>query len=175
MARTRSSASPDSDIAGSPSEMGRRIINYIRAGYPALYLVSHEEQRVAVEMTRIAQELKYQLVFWSVVDGLVDIQKNSTTAANDPLEALIAVGEMKEKTLIVLRDFHLFLQDPNPILIRKFKDVLQEAKTKSKTLIILGCRMSFGRHHGIGWHQVYGAGDQGEGDRCSFWIDHYRS
>jgi hypothetical protein len=48
---------------------------------------------------------------------------------------------MKEKTLILLRDLHLFLQDPNPILIRKFKDVLQEAKTKSKTLIILGCRM----------------------------------
>jgi hypothetical protein len=29
----------------------------------------------------------------------------------------------------------------NPILIRQLKDVLQMAKTKSKTLIILGCRM----------------------------------
>ena len=48
---------------------------------------------------------------------------------------------MKEKTLILLRDFHLFLQDPNPILVRKFKDVLQEAKTKNKTLILLGCRI----------------------------------
>jgi SpoVK/Ycf46/Vps4 family AAA+-type ATPase len=48
---------------------------------------------------------------------------------------------VKEKTLILLRDFHLFLQDPNPILIRQLKDVLQMAKTKSKTLIILGCRM----------------------------------
>jgi ATP-dependent 26S proteasome regulatory subunit len=68
-------------------------------------------------------------------------RKNSTTAANDPLEALIAIKDMKEKTLILLRDFHLFLQDPNSILIRQLKDVLQEAKTKSKTLIILGCRM----------------------------------
>ena len=62
-------------------------------------------------------------------------------ATNDPLEALIATQELKEQTIILLRDFHLFLQDPNPILIRKFKDVLQEAKTKSKTVIILGCRM----------------------------------
>jgi SpoVK/Ycf46/Vps4 family AAA+-type ATPase len=92
-------------------------------------------------MTSIAQELKYNLVFWSVVDGLVDVEKGTTTAANDPLEALIAIQEMKEKTLIVLRDFHLFLADPNPILIRQLKDVLQMAKTKSKTLIILGCRM----------------------------------
>ena len=48
---------------------------------------------------------------------------------------------MKEKTIILLRDFHLLLQDPNPILIRQLKDVLMEAKTKQKTLIILGCRL----------------------------------
>ncbi|MGO8929295.1 MAG: hypothetical protein ACLQU3_20710 [Limisphaerales bacterium] len=92
-------------------------------------------------MTRIAQELKYNLVFWSVVDGLVDTQKGTNNSANDPLEALIAIRDLKEKTLILLRDFHLFLADPNPILIRQLKDVLQMAKTKSKTLIILGCRM----------------------------------
>jgi len=92
-------------------------------------------------MTRIAQELKYNLVFWSVVDGLVDTQKATNNSANDPLEALTAIRDLKEKTLILLRDFHLFLQDPNPILIRQLKDVLQMAKTKSKTLIILGCRM----------------------------------
>jgi hypothetical protein len=91
-------------------------LNYIRAGYPGLYLVSHEEQRVALEMTRIAQELKYNLVFWSVVDGLVDTQKGTNNSANDPLEALIAIRDLKEKTLILLRDFHQFLQDPNPIL-----------------------------------------------------------
>ena len=121
--------------------MKQKIINYIRAGYPGLYLVSHEEQRVAVAMTRIAQELKYNLVFWSVVDGLVDVEKGTNNTANDPLEALIAIRNMKEKTLILLRDFHLFLQDPNPILIRQLKYVLQIAKTKSKTLVILGCRM----------------------------------
>jgi hypothetical protein len=118
MARTTSSKSPSSDTASSPSEMKARIINYIRAGYPGLYLVSHEEQRVALEITQIAKELKYNLVFWSAVDGLVDVSKNSTTAANDPLEALIAIQELKEQTIIILRDFHLFLQDPNLILIR---------------------------------------------------------
>ncbi len=121
--------------------MKGKIIDYIRAGYPGLYLVSPEEQRVALEMTRIAQEIKYNLVFWSVVDGLVDTQKGTNNSANDPLEALIAIKDLKEKTLILLRDFHLFLTDPNPILIRQLKDVLQVAKTKSKTLIILGCRM----------------------------------
>ncbi len=141
MPKITSAKSPNSDIAKSPSEMKGRIINHIRAGYPGLYLVSHEEQRVNLEMKSIARELKYNLVLWSAVDGLVDTAKNTATAANDPLEAVLAIRDMKEKTIILLRDFHLFLQDPNPILIRQLKDVLQEAKTKFKTLIILGCRL----------------------------------
>jgi len=141
---TKSSNSPSSANASSPSEpnpMNTKITNYIRAGYPGLYLVSPEEQRVDAEMKQIARDLKYHLMFWSAVDGLVDTSKNATTAANDPLEALVAIRDMNDKTIILLRDFHLFLQDPNPILIRQLKDVLQEAKTKSKTLILLGCRL----------------------------------
>lgn len=141
MTKTTSSYSPNSDIANSPSDMKTKITNYIRAGYSGLYLVSHEEQRVDAELSRIAQELKYNLVFWSAVDGLVDTSKGTTSPANDPLEALLAIQELKEKTIILLRDFHLFLQDPNPILIRQFKDVLQRAKTQNKTLIVLGCRL----------------------------------
>jgi hypothetical protein len=121
--------------------MKQIIINYIRAGYPRLYLVSPEEQRGEAEIKAIATEIKYNLFFRSVVNGLVDVEKGTNNSANDPLEALIAIRDLKEQTIIFLRDFHLFLQDPNPILLRQLKDVLQMAKTKSKALIILGCRM----------------------------------
>jgi hypothetical protein len=43
--------------------MRNKIINYIRAGYPGLYLVSPEEQRVEAEIKTIATQLKYNLVF----------------------------------------------------------------------------------------------------------------
>jgi len=56
-------------------------------------------------------------------------------------ETIVAIQELKEKSIILLREFHLFLQDPNPILIRQLKDVLQRAKTQNKTLIVLGCRL----------------------------------
>jgi SpoVK/Ycf46/Vps4 family AAA+-type ATPase len=121
--------------------MNGRIINHIRAGYPGLYIVSPEEQRVQAETHQVAKELNYSLHFWSVVDGLVDSKNGQTRQANDPLEALLAIQDLKEKTIILLRDFHLFLADPNPILIRQFKDVLLRAKTQNKTLIILGCRL----------------------------------
>lgn len=142
MPKSNSSKSPGSDTANSGSEMGQKIINYIRAGYPGLYLVSHEEQRVDAEMIGVAKELGYGLFFWTVVDGLIDAQKGQQVkAANDPLEALIGIAELKEKSIVLLKDFHLFLTDPNPVLVRQFKDVLQTAKTKNKTLIIVGCRL----------------------------------
>jgi SpoVK/Ycf46/Vps4 family AAA+-type ATPase len=141
MQKTKSSSSPNSVSASSPSEMKGRIINYIRAGYAGLYLVSHEEQRVDGEIKAMAQELKYSLHLWSVVDGLVDAKSGKSNPANDPLEALIAVEGLEEKSIVLLRDFHLFLNDPNPIMVRKLKDVLLSSKTKSKTLIIVGCRL----------------------------------
>ena len=141
MPKITSNKSQNSDSGKSRSEMKTRIVNYIRAGYPGLYLVSHEEQRVDGELKSICKELKYNLIVWSAVDGLVDTGKGTSTSANDPLEALMAIKDMKEKTIILFRDFHLFLIDPNPILIRQLKDVLLDAKTKFKTLIILGCRL----------------------------------
>src|SRR4051795_3060701 len=99
------SKSQNSGIANSHSETQARIINYIRAGYPGLYLVSPEEQRVQAEIQAIAKQLKYNLFFWSAVDGLVDMIKGTANPCNDPLEALIAIGDLKEQTIILLQDF----------------------------------------------------------------------
>lgn len=141
MSNTKSNPRPASDSASLLSEVGGKIIHYLQAGYSGLYLVSSEQQRVEVEIKSIAGHLSYHLRFWSVVDGLVDVENGHQIPANDPLEALNALEALPEKTLILLRDFHLFLQDPNPVLLGKFKDVLQTAKTKQKPVVILGCRL----------------------------------
>ncbi len=121
--------------------MREQIINYIRAGYAGLYIVSAEEQRVESEIKGIAEHLNYQLHFWSIVDGLVNAKDGNTTSANDPLEALQAIEGLQEKTIVLLKDFHLHLLDSNPFIIRKLKDVLQVGKTKNICLIVLGCRL----------------------------------
>jgi ATP-dependent 26S proteasome regulatory subunit len=132
------SKSQNSVIANS---LSAKIINYVKAAYSGLYLVSPEEQRVSAEMLQISKELEYKLFVWSVVEGLVDITGNKSIDANDPLAALMEIEKLEERTIIVLQDFHLFLADPNPVLVRKLKDVLQIGKTKRKTVIILGCRL----------------------------------
>ncbi|MEA3210773.1 MAG: hypothetical protein QOE70_3830 [Chthoniobacter sp.] len=130
--------------------MKQNITHYIRAGYPGLYLVSHEEQRVEAELKAVVEglnqqtpnpdELPYQLHAWSITTGLINVQNGSRRDCNEPMEALIALGDLPDNSIILLRDFHQFFDDPNPVLIRKLKDELAVAKTKGKTLIILGCR-----------------------------------
>jgi SpoVK/Ycf46/Vps4 family AAA+-type ATPase len=142
---------PNSDKESFLSEIAQKILHYIQAGYPALFLVSPEEQRVEAELKTVTSRLNqlqtekgeksYALCYWSVVDGLVNTESKEVVSCLDPLEALQAIVELKEKSVILLKDYHLFLNDPNPILVRKLRDVLLEGKTKQKSIIILGCRL----------------------------------
>ena len=122
--------------------MRQRIIHYLRAGYAGLYLVSPEEQRVEAEFKAIAAELGFSLHVWSATSGLLDVTSRSIRDCNDPMAVLLAVSELPEKSIILLCDFHAFLAgDPNPILVRQLKEVLQAAKTKNKALVLVGCRL----------------------------------
>ena len=146
---SKSKPLPSSENASSLSEHGNKIIHYIQAGYPGLYLVSPEEQRVEAELKSVLQHLnqdrstgeQYRLCYWSVVDGLVNTETKQIHNANDPLEVLQVISEQPERTVFLLKDYHLFLQDPNPIILRKLKNVLLEGKTQQKTLIVIGCRL----------------------------------
>jgi ATP-dependent 26S proteasome regulatory subunit len=123
--------------------MKTKITNYIRAGYPGLYLVSAEEQRVEAELKAIAKEVSFNLFVWSATTGMLDLDKGTARDVLDPMEMLNSITDLPEKSMVILRDFHLFLgQEANPLLVRKFKDVLLEAKTANKTLIVLGCRIN---------------------------------
>jgi hypothetical protein len=137
MPNTKSSNSPSLDTENSHSDMGRRIINYIRGGYPGIYLTSCEEQRAEAEIKRIAQEVGFKLYAWSTTTGLIDTDKGAARQASNPMEALLAIQELPEKTIIILKDFHLFLNgDPNPVLLRQLKDTLQHAKSRNKCVTL---------------------------------------
>jgi hypothetical protein len=137
--------------------MKNRITNYIRAAYPALYLVSAEEQRVESELKAVADGLGYSLCYWTPVNGLVNVTTKAIVNAADPLEALDAIGEAQEKSIFILKDLHLYLDaaNPNPVLVRKMKDLLVAAKATSKTLIILGLPDRVASGVGTGDHRAW--------------------
>ena len=129
-----------------------KITNYCRAGYPAINIVSHEEQRVEGELLQVLKQLrdstakdskKWQLHAWSVTTGImrVDIPEKGADNTEEPMFMLAAFDSMKEKTILMLRDFHMMLADPNPILYRKLKDSLLAAKQSNRVVIIVGCKL----------------------------------
>jgi AAA+ superfamily predicted ATPase len=122
--------------------MKTQITNYIRAGYPGIYLVSCEEARIEAQMKAIAAKLKYRLYAWSVTEGLVDTADGQARDAQDPIQLLTTVDELPENTLVLLKDFHQFVEDGNPVAVRKVKESLRAGKTKGKTLVVVGCRLA---------------------------------
>jgi ATP-dependent 26S proteasome regulatory subunit len=122
--------------------MREKITHYIRAGYAGLYLVSHEEPRVEAELKAVAAELKHQLFAWSITEGLIDTAKGTARECNEPVEVLATAAELPENSILLLRDFHQFFEEPNPVLVRKLKDVIREARTSGKTIAVLGCRIT---------------------------------
>ncbi len=120
--------------------MREKIIAYIRAGYPGLYLVSPEEQRVEAELKAVAHELVYRLYAWSAMEGLLDTTDGTVRPVEDPLAMIGSVAELPDNSLVLLRDFHVFLEDANPVLVRAMKEELTRCKTRGKVLVVLGCR-----------------------------------
>ncbi len=122
--------------------MRNQITNYIRAGYPGVYVVSCEEARVEAELKIIAESLGHSLYGWSITEGIVDTKDGHRREVLDPLAAIETVEELPENCLLILRDFHLLLEEANPVLLRKVRESLRAGKTKGKTLIVLGCRLA---------------------------------
>jgi hypothetical protein len=120
--------------------MKQAIINYIRAGYPGIYVVSHEEARAEAELQESAKATKHGLYAWSVTTGMIDTKTGRSLGAEEPLEAVLSIAGLPDNSVVLLRDFHLSLQDANPVLIRALKEGLSQAKSKGKCLVILGCR-----------------------------------
>lgn len=120
--------------------MKEKVSSYIRAGYPALYILSHEEQRVQMELAAVAKALKFSLYFWTPTRGIMDpAGKQGIPDTEDPISALNAFDKLGDMVILLMQDFHMFLADPNPILYRRIKEALLLAKSSNRVLIILGC------------------------------------
>ncbi|HXJ55898.1 MAG TPA: AAA family ATPase [Verrucomicrobiae bacterium] len=120
---------------------------YIRSGKGGIMVQSYEEVRVEKELKGIASELEWNVYVWSVTDGVICVSDEKPMAISeteDPLAMLGAFEKLPQKSILICRDFHMFLnpREPNPVLVRKVKDVLANAQTANRCLIMVGCRIS---------------------------------
>ena len=123
-------------------KMEEQLINYVKAGYPGVYIVSSEEARVEKVIKDMMSKLKkHKLFAWSATEGVMEfpavIQHKDT---NDPYSLLTYMSKLPGNSIVLLRDFHLYIEDADPTLIRLLKDALYKGKAKGIQTVILGCR-----------------------------------
>ncbi len=135
--------------------MTQRLANYVDAGYSGIFLVTPEEIRAEAMMLSVMAKLneglpkndpknpQFILHAWSVSKGIFNVTTGKEiTAEAEPMTLLEHIEKAPPKTIFLLRDFHLFVEDKNPVIWRKLFDVLISGKANHKTIIILGCRLT---------------------------------
>src|SRR5204863_8550626 len=87
----------------------------------------------------VAQTHGKSLLHWSVTRGLRRISAARTVSVSeqsrDPIEALSAIGKLTDPSLVVLKDFHPFLDSPQ--VVRAMRELAQDLKSTYTTVILL--------------------------------------
>lgn len=118
--------------------MKPHLIRYARAGYAGLFVVTAEEARAEAEIQAAAAELGRPLHVWSVTEGFADTAVGTVRDCPDPLAALDLTDALEGEAVVLLRDFGAYLEDRDPVLVRRLRDLLRRAKAGGKLVLLLG-------------------------------------
>jgi hypothetical protein len=107
--------------------------DYLSAGYPALWVQTHEEARAITTLSKSAPE--YHAYVWDLVNGLLDCGAGKYQSIKDPVKAIQCVSELPESSIIFMKDFHKFMKSIE--VYRSFKNVLWKLKATDRHIIFV--------------------------------------
>ncbi len=117
---------------------------YLKAGYPILYIVTPEEDRVIELIGQCLSDGELtgrRLLIWSVSRGLCtpDYKPIDRRTAN-PNAVLPYLLELNDPGVFILEDFHGFIDERSqaaPMIVRQLRDVAAPFRGTRKTIVIL--------------------------------------
>ena len=114
-----------------------KLSEAIRGGYPLIYIVSWEEDRVENSLKALMRTMKVEGTFnvWTCADGFIGSQSEANQA-HDPVHALERALKADQKGFFLFKDLPDFFEN-NPGLIRKLRDVYYACNNQGKYVIIL--------------------------------------
>lgn len=118
------------------------IQSYIKAAYPGIAIITAEETRAESMLAQIAQEEDFRLFSWTLTNGMVDAINGgaiSVDTAGNPIAPLDEVKSLPERSILLLKDYQFFVDDPT--VIRKLKDTLSLCEQTRKCIVLLGVRI----------------------------------
>lgn len=117
----------------------KKIVEMAKAGYPALYLLTPEDGRAMTEIKKAASDLSRNIFTWTLGRGVVDESSEKNRKPIDDTETpnglLSWLPKMKAQSILVLRLFHHFLEDP--LVQSSILDILPQFKNASQRQIII--------------------------------------
>ena len=135
----------------SYSNFEKKLAELVNAGFPYLYVPSYEEERAVSIIRRAAldQELirsQRAIYEWAQTSGFVCEGKVVRDTAQ-PVQAIDFIAHCSEDAIFLLKDFHVFFgaernTRPDPMVVRRLRDILPELKSSRKTVIFLSPQLT---------------------------------
>jgi hypothetical protein len=107
--------------------------DYLSAGYPALWVQTHEESRAIRTLSESAPE--YHAFVWDLVDGLLECATGKVQAIRDPVKAIQSATSLPEASIIFMKDFHKFMKSIE--VYRSFKNILWALQSTDRHIIFI--------------------------------------
>jgi hypothetical protein len=120
--------------------LGERLKELISACFTGIWVQSHEHDDALLEIARLCHDENWSLASWDISQGLTVAGAASPANENgqDPLAALRAlptIGESSTSTILVLKNFHRFLQSAE--VVQTMARQLAAGKQSRAFLIVL--------------------------------------
>ena len=111
----------------------------LKARYSILYVITTEEERLEYTIKSCMKDLTINrgVYTWDFIDGYVGNPSDNGFGARNPLQALELIEKLtpENPALIILKDFHLFLNDIS--VARKLKNLARFMRNQAKTIVIV--------------------------------------
>lgn len=107
--------------------------DYLSAGYPALWVQTHEESRAIRTLSDSAPE--YHAFVWDLVEGLLECKTGKVQAIRDPVKAIQAATSLPESSIVFMKDFHKFLKSIE--VYRSFKNILWALQSTDRHIVFV--------------------------------------
>jgi hypothetical protein len=122
-------------------EFINKLQTYRKAGFSGIFVLTHEESRLSRDIINISSaDNKVSIVEWDAQNGLIHrggpevAHPDGTQISTDLLKYLQAYKH--EKTIFVLRDFHLHFD--KVINIRMLRNAWNPLKSKGNMIVFVG-------------------------------------
>jgi len=107
--------------------------NYLKAGYPFLWVQTHEEGRAISALSQQAEG--YSIYSWDIISGLKDHTSGQVRQMPDPLKPLQSIPTLPESSILFLKDFHKFISSVE--VFRTVKNIIPVLKATDRHIVIV--------------------------------------